>query len=383
MKGLEVIGKKPIRVLGSVMVQSVIIAFVLIVAFGADPVAAQQSVQYKNFVYFAEPVPGIDFFASNQKEIAPYEKPLTASMGRLEMLFGKNMPKGAIFICSTIEQRDAVYEPKILKMGYGWTLTLTTAGARAQQMLERIKAQMGDEIPAEILERFKNRPPEMNAEAEKQAASTLMRQVAYAILQTMLNKDLRYRSSRIDDMGKSPLPDWLDIGIASYAAGDYIYASYLQEHMEESFPIEDILTMSRPFVASSYGQSSGGGGGMMGRSGGAQGGTPPNFGGDQGAPPAGFSGRGQGGSSGGGGQRGNFQRTIPKDEQDRMLFDGQSSTFFCYLMDKIGIEKVKELIRKVQEGTEGRELLAQPELLGPDFGEIEKDWIEWVKALKT
>jgi len=77
------------------------------------------------------------------------------------------------------------------------------------------------------------------------------------------------------------------------------------------------------------------------------------------------------------------QRVLPKDEQDRMLFDGQSSTFFFFLIEKVGIEKVRELIRLTREGMESREYLERPEVLGGDFGKIEEEWAAWVKALRS
>ena len=364
----------------SVKARHIVAALIIIAAVCACSFAAQQAVQYKNFTYFSAPVKGIDFFASKRNEIKPYEDILSEVRGRLELLLGKDLPKGAIFICSTVEQKDSVYEPKVLRMGYDWTLTVITAEARAQEVMERMKAQMGDEIPAEILERMKSRSSGMNAEAERMMAVTLARQVAYAVIQTMFNENLRYRSSRIEDMGKSPLPDWLDIGIAAYATGVDQQVSFLQQHMDESFPIDDVLTMARPFVASTFTQNSGSGGGMMGRFGGGQGGQPSGSGGGQGVPPSGPAG-GQGSFGRGGGQRGGFQRTIPKDEQDQMLFDGQSSTFFRYLMEKVGVEKVKELIQAAREGTESRDFIARPEVLGSDFEQIERDWAGWVATL--
>ncbi|NLV32031.1 MAG: hypothetical protein GXY47_12850 [Acidobacteria bacterium] len=76
------------------------------------------------------------------------------------------------------------------------------------------------------------------------------------------------------------------------------------------------------------------------------------------------------------------QRTIPKDEQDRMLFDGQSSTFFYFLMEKAGVEKVRELIRTARDGTESRDYIERPDVLGDDFAKIEEEWAAWVKTLK-
>ena len=253
------------------MVRSVIAVFVLIASFGANSANAQQPATYKNFASFRNLVPGVDFFASNRQVVAPYEKPASEAIARLKDLFGENLPKGAIFICSTLEQKDAVYEPKILKMGYSWLLTAETAAVRGQEMLARMKAQMGGQIPAEIADRMNKMQPEMMANAEKQMVTSITQQIAYAVTQTLMAKDLQFRSSRLDDMGKSPLPDWLDIGIAAYASGGNTGVAFLQQNMEQTFPIEDIFSMARPFVASSSNQSGGGrNGGSMGPPGGAR-----------------------------------------------------------------------------------------------------------------
>ncbi len=408
------------------MIRPIIAAIVLITTFGATPgSAAQQSAVYKNFTSFRQLVPGIDFYASNSQIVAPYEKPAAEAITRLRNLFGSDLPTGAIFICSTLAQKDSVYEPKILKMGYSWTLTAFTPEVRMQETMARIKSQMGGEVPAAIMERLK-RSQEMTGEAQKQMVGSTIQQIAYAVMQTMLAKNLQYRSSRLDDMGKIPLPDWLDIGIASYASDTKYNLAFLQQNMDQSFSIEDIISMSRPFVASSSersGGSSRGGGGaapMGGGNGGAQGGgqgmPQGGFGGSnmgggaqgggQGMPQGGFGGsnmgggaqgggqgmpqggsgaRGQGGSpgGGGGGQRGGgMQRNLPKDQQDRMLFDGQASTFFFYMLEKVGIDKMKELIKQAREGKESREFITRPDVLGSDFEKIETDWAAWVKPQK-
>jgi hypothetical protein len=275
-----------------------------------------------------------------------------------------------------------------------------------QEIQARIKAQMGGQIPAEFLDRMKKMPQDMAANAEKQMVASVTQQIAYAILQTMLDPNLQYRSSRLDDMSKSPLPDWLDIGIASYTSGANSSISFLQQNMEQTFPIEDVLSMARPFVASSSGQNGGGGnGGGMPRFGGSDGGS----GGMPSGGAGGFGGRGMGGFPGGGmggvpggggfggppsgggfggppggsnGQRNGMQRTMPKDEQDRMLFDSQSSTFFSYMLEKVGIDKMKELVKEAIEGKESREYIAKTDVLGSDFEKIESDWTTWVKNQK-
>ena len=157
--------------------------------------------------------------------------------------------------------------------------------------------------------------------------------------------------------------------------------------------------MARPFVASTSGQN--GGGDRQGRGGGNSGGSQGGFPGGGGMPgggqEGGFGGRAMGGFSGGGqggfpggfggeggqrGQRGGQQRQMSKDEQDRTIFDGQSITLFSFLLEKIGIDKVKELVKQAQEGKETREYLSKPDVLGSDFEKIEEAWTAWVKAQK-
>jgi len=375
------------------MARRLITVLMLVMVLGAIAANAannQQSGKYKSFTQFKNLVDGIDFFASNRAVINPLIKPASETIAKLKALLGENLPRGAVFICSTLEQKDSIYEPQVLKMGYGWTITVTTAEMRAQEVLARIKSQMENEIPAEILDRIKSRMPEMAAQAEKQMVSTAVQQIAYAVLQTSLAKGLQFRSSRLDDMGKSPLPDWLDIGIAAYASGVNANLAFLQQNMDQTFPLEDIVTMSRPFVASAILAATTGNGG-------GGGGFPSNSmraGGPEagGGPPAGMMmggmgammGRGQGGFGGGPGmgQRPGGSRSLSKDEQDRMLFDGQAATFFMFLLEKVGIEKVRELIRFTLEGKESIEFISREDVLGNDWKQIESQWSEWVKAQK-
>lgn len=355
----------------------------------------QQPAAFRNFNTFNQLVPGIDFFASSRQLVMPYVQPAAETVERLKALLGEELPKGAIFICSSLKQKDSIYEPKVLRSGYSWALTVVTPEVRMEEMQERIKSQMGGEIPEEFLSRIKGRLPEMMADVEQQAVSTTAQQVAHAVIQTMLNKEFRFRSSRVDDMGKSPLPDWLDIGIASYASGNNPNLEYLQQNMDQTFPIEDILSMSRPFTASSIlsvGAGAGGfGGGMsngMGTGspeGGFGGGGPMMMRGPEGGFGGGFPppGRMGGGGAGRGGRGGGNPRMLPKDEQDRMLFDGQASTFFSFMLEKVGIDKMRQLIAEAQEGKESREFVSLPDVLGPDFTKTENEWTDWVKGLKV
>lgn len=393
------------------MARFVITALFLVLLPSSFSLGARAAETYKSFNKYARLVPGIDFYSSKRESITPYIKPATQAVEKLKTLLGENLPKGSVFICSTLEQKDSIYEPMVLKLGYQWTLSVESPEIRMEEMMARMKSMMGDDIPAEILDRMKSRQPSMMASAENRMVSETIQNIAYAVIQTTFAENLHYRSSRLNDMGKSPMPDWMDIGIGVYAVGDDPNLAYLLQNMEQTFPIDDVLTMSRPFVASMFlqtGSSERNGGGFMGggRAGGegggfpsggfggmSQGGGPPSgFGGGQGfpsggipqggGPPSGFGGGTPGEAGGGSGERGGSQRTIPKDEQDQMIFDGQSSTFFAFLLEKVGIEKVRELIQAVHEGIEGRDFVARPDMLGDDYNTIEEEWMAWVQDLK-
>lgn len=346
-----------------------IAALTLCALLGTAPGQAQQAVSFKNFNQFRGIVPGVDFFAANRQAVVPFEKPAAEGMQMLATLLGGELPKGAVFICSTLQQKDSIYEPRVLRSGYGWVVVALTAEARAEEQLERIRQQMGGELPAEIMDRIRKRPPEAAAAAAAALARTTVRQMALAVLQAALAPDREYRFSRVEDVGRSPLPDWLDIGIASYVSGTGANVGFLQQHLEETFPLEDVLGMARPFVAPTS-EGGGGGGGAGG------GGMAIRMG--EGAGGQGRSGPGQaGGGRGGGGSR-----VLPKDQQDRMLFDGQASTFFGYLVEKVGIEKVKELIQSGRDGKPSTPIIMQPDVLGADLEKVEEGWLAWVKTQK-
>ena len=76
-------------------------------------------------------------------------------------------------------------------------------------------------------------------------------------------------------------------------------------------------------------------------------------------------------AAGGGG--GGSARVLPKDVQDRMLFDAQAATFFNYLIEKAGIDKAKEVIRQDIQGKEPLEMVKG--FLGEDFEKVERDWV--------
>ncbi len=392
------------------MIRAVISFLLLSAAILVSEGNVAQAASFKNFSQFQKLAEGIDFYASNRKLVDPFVKPAQETITKLRDLFGTDLPKGAIFICSTLEQEDSIYEPKVLKMGYGWTLTATSPEVRMQEMMERMKSQMGEDMPAEMKERMQNMqqemPQEMKAQAEKMMVDSTIQKIAYAVLQAVAGRDFQFRSSRLNDMSRSSLPDWLDIGIAAYASGMGSDLEFLKQNMDQTFPLEDVLLMSRPFVASTimqgyessgmpngmpngmprfegFGGNRGGGFRGPGGSGGFSGFGGP--GGGQGMPPMDFGSKVPGGfgSPGAMGQRGGMQRTLPKDEQDQMLFDTQSGAFFCYMLEKTGMEKMRELIKQAQNGEETLHYITRSDVFGSDMQSIEEDWLQWIQTQKS
>ncbi len=341
--------------------------------------SAQDKNFIKNFKQFRNVSLNIDFYAAESSQIAPFEKPIRDARQKLASFLGEDLAKGAIVICSSLEQKDSVNEAKIKKLGYRWVLIQMTPEAMTQQILAQIKAQMGGQVPPAVLERFQNRSPEQKAAGEARLLGGTVLKTCYAILMTTLDPEREFRSSRLDDLARSPLADWLDVGLASYASsGAALNLRYLQEHIEEVFPIEDLLSMPRPFVAPTEGGQGGNSGGgqfvvRMGSEGGPGGGGPPAGGASAGN-------TGAGGSFPGGNPRGNFN--MPKDVQDRMTFDSQAASFFAYVLQKLGMDKARELVQWNREGKLTREFLTRPGYLGPDLDQIEKDWSDWIKTQK-
>jgi hypothetical protein len=401
-------------------------AFVILCAFAFSSAISlraalpQEDSFSKNFKRFKDVISGVDFFAGSRAELAPFEKPIAEAREKLSAFLDGDLAKGAIVICAKLEQKDSVNEIKVLRMGYRWVLIQLTPEASNQQMLANLKPPPGGQLPPGMLERLQNPSPEMKASAEAAMVSATARRFANAVISMTLAKDKEFRSSRLDDTGRSPLSDWLDIGLAAYASGSTnSNLRFLQDRMEEAFPLEDVLGMSRPFVAP--GQPGGGmGGPMVGfrPAGGAESGPPgPGAGAPGGAPRSGGEVPPPGevivrrGSAPGGGAEpspgagiGPQERTprsgaeapppgavtrggptsagMPKEVQDRMLFDAQAATFFAYLIQKAGVEKGKELVQWDREGKDPVEFVSRPDVFGPDLEKTEKEWLVWLKSQK-
>jgi hypothetical protein len=346
----------------------------------------------KNFRPFKGVVPGIDFFAASRNDITPLEKPIREAREKLATFLGRELARGALVICSSLEQRDSVSEPRLLRMGYSWVLIQLTPEVANQQRLAQMKAQMGGMIPPEVLARFQNPSPDVRAAFLSRVMGSLVQKVANATLVTTLTPDREFRSSRLDDMGRSPLADWIDIGLLSYASGTGSNLRFLQDRLEEAFPLDDVISMSRPFIAPTIDGGSGGGQTRVFVAGSPGQGGPPQagfgearempVGGTQGGSDGGRSGESAGlRSSDRGGARGGLMN-LPKDVQDRMLFDAQASSFFTYLVEKVGIEKCKALVQASREGKNTRDLVLGQDMLGADVDVIETDWQGWLKKQK-
>jgi len=365
---------------------NLIIAAIIILCSGPRIAGAQTDSFTKNFKYYKDVATNIDVFASGSAGLEIFDKPVKEARQRLASFLGPGLAKGALIVCSTLEQKDSVNEVRMLKQGFQWILTVMTPEATSQQIIAQMKAQTGSQIPPGMLERIQNRPPEMKAAAEARLISSTLLRMGYAVISTTLAPEKQYRSSRLEDMGRSPLADWLDVGLASYAAGDAaLNLRFLQEHLEEGFPLDDLLSMSRPFVAPTEGNSGGTGGGTFiirigsdgGMGGGDSRGSEPPAGAGSSAPGGvRFDGPAMPGMRGGG-------SNMPKDVQDRMIFDCQAAAFFKYAVERLGIEKTREAIQWNREGKLTRDALFRREYMGTDLDQVEKDWLEWVKNLKA
>ena len=359
--------------------------------------ANAQNVSFKNFMSFPDIVPGtVDYFASNRETIAPYEDATKTAIDRVKYLLGDEIPKGAIFICTNQAQVDSLYEPVVIRQGYSWVLISTTPEVRIKTQLDDIQARMGDMIPEEFLQRINSQLSSAKSDVDPQTIRNMARNIAFAILQVITsNEYFQFRSSRVDDVGKSALQDWLDIGIGAYVSGDKSSVGYLQENIDMMFPMDDVIFMSRPFVASSTTGGNRGGDGqgiaqifqqidsqemaqIMQQMGGQMSKMRP--GSDGGGFPGGQRGQGKPKSKPEGAEQ---QRVLPKDEQDRLLFDGQAISFFDYFLEKFGIEKVRELIQFSRDGNESWDFVSRPDVMGRDFSKVESDWIEWLMKQKV
>ncbi len=345
------------------------------------PAPAQTGSFRKNFTSFKDVAPEVDFYARSRSDIAAFEKPVRETQQKLSSLLSRKLAKGAIVVCSTMEQKDSVQEKSVLKLGYSWVIIQLTPEAETLQRIETIKARMGNMLPPGAIDMMRNRSPEQRAAGDARMIGPMMQKMAFAMLQTTLLPEKAFKSSRVDDLSRSPLADWLDLGLAWYASGVGLNMRFLQERLDETFPLEDALFMSRPFVAPSGDGVPGGGpavvrlgdgaaqGGML-SAGTAQAGNSPGGGRQQDA-----SGHGRGGEDA-------FLMTLPKDVQDRMIFDSQAASLFSYVLSKLGVEKVKSVVQGNLEGKLTSEILCRADYLGPDTDKIESDWRAWVKGQK-
>lgn len=392
------------------MIQRVKTAAIFLTLF-AGVSLAQENPFTKNFKLFKDVTPGVDFYASNQSDIEPFVKPVSGVRKEIASYLGTDLTKGAIFVCSTVAQNDSVYDVRAFKLGYKWYLIQLTPEAQREQRQARQQAmaaqaaqagQSGDQAgrggqggqrtgQGQGGQRggqdqaggrggqrggLGSQSPDMRAAQMARAATSIATSVGYASVMTTLNPDKPYRVSRLDDMSRSPLVDWLDIGLVAHAMGNWAAnLKFLQDHLEETFALDDVLAMNRPFVAQQMDSSGGGGGGSRGVDPGAaqamgSGGNP------------GIMATGGGGGQGGGGGRGGAgaARVLPKDQQDRLLFDAQAATFFAYLIEKAGADKAKNVVQQNMKGTEA--LTVVQSYLGSDLEKVEQEWLTWIKAQK-
>jgi len=352
---------------------------------------------FPKFKVFRGAVTGVDFFASQKADVDPFIKPLADARGTMASFLGDDIGKGAIFICSTLAQKDSIYGQRVLKF-YKWYLVQLTAEAQREEREARMKSaaaaaaaaaapgeQGGQERRGQGSQGGRGeqggrqggpqggaQSPEFRAMQEARAAAQLASQMGYAILTSSLNNEKPFRVSRLDDMSRSPLNDWLDIALVAHATGTAQSAyRVLQERADDCFPLDDVLSMSRPFVAQTTDSAGGGTGGGMGMFTAGTGAGDRGGGGQSG-------GRGANVGQGGGGRGGS--RVLSKDVVDRMVFDAQGTAFFTYLIEKVGIDKVKDLVQQQLKGTESVAVVLT--LTGPDIDKTEMTFMDWVKTQK-
>ena len=65
------------------------------------------------------------------------------------------------------------------------------------------------------------------------------------------------------------------------------------------------------------------------------------------------------------------------------MFDAQAATFFAYLLETQGVEKVREIVQLNSSGEDIQEILERPEFLGTDYQAVENAWREWVGNQKV
>lgn len=347
---------------------------------------AQTNSFKKNFNLFKEVAPGIDFYASSKADIASFEKPVREAQQKIASLVDRKLARGAIVICTTMEQKDSVQETRMLKLGYSWVLIQLTPQATAQQMVTQIKARLGNMAPPGLLEMIQNRPPEQKAADKARMIDPTVQRMCFALLETTLMPEKVFKSSRIDDLSRSPLADWLDVGVAWYGSGAGLSLRFLQDRLDEIFPLEDVLAMPRPFVAPQGDSGPGAGSVVIRTAGGGSGaGTGPGALPPGGSPSAGvirYSGPPQPASGTMGGGESGMQLAMPKDVQDRMAFDSQAASFFSFIVQKMGVQKVRSLVQSNLDGKDTLQILAGGDFLGSDMEKVEKDWREWVKSQK-
>ena len=361
--------------------------FTIACGISLGAVSSQEDSFSKAFRKFKDVIPGVDFFASNQAELAPFEKPIAAAREKLAAFLGDDLAHGAIVICSQLEQKDSVNEIKLLRTGYRWVLIQLTPEAANQQILATMKASAEGPLPPEAIEKLQNPSPEMKTAGETALVAATVRRFANAVISMSLAKEKEFRSSRLDDTGRSPLTDWLDIGLAAYVSESAnSNLKFLQDRMEEAFPLEDVLGMVRPFV-------------VPGENGDITAGPPaggpviifPSADGTGPAPGAGVKPPERApGTEAQASQPGDFTVRrgspapgLPKEVQDRMLFDVQAATFFNYLVQKTGVEKGRELIQWDLEGKDPVEFVSRADVFGPDMEKTEREWQSWIKSQKA
>ena len=121
------------------MIQRLVSAAIFLTLFVGVSLA-QENPYSKNFKIFKDIAPGVDFYASNQSDIEPFVKPVVEERKELASFLGTDLARGAVFVCSTLPQKDSVYDVRVFRLGYKWYLIQLTPEAQREERQARMQA---------------------------------------------------------------------------------------------------------------------------------------------------------------------------------------------------------------------------------------------------
>ena len=114
------------------MIQRLKTAMILLPLFASLGVA-QENPFTKYFKVFKDVAPGVDFYATSQADIDAFVKPIAEARKTVAEFLNVELAPGAVFVCSTLTQKDAVYDVRAFKLGYKWYLVQLTSEAQREE----------------------------------------------------------------------------------------------------------------------------------------------------------------------------------------------------------------------------------------------------------